>query len=155
MFRLQERRIHFGEIWLKGGTGALFVEALHRNIRDALSGESYGELENMRDRFMLHLNEKSDLGSILGKLGYVFGISWFAPVAIVDNSMPDIVKCAKKIVEPGSTIRVVAHRSLKSVDFSSKDIVDALSRSANTIGFDFDKNAKKKLYINVTELRHR
>jgi thiamine biosynthesis protein ThiI len=150
VFEYKEVVIHFGEIWLKGRNRTFFVNALHRNIRDALSGESYDSLEDMRDRFMLHLNEKSSMRSILDKLGHVFGISWFAPVAVVKNSISDIAECAKLIVEPGSTVRIVAHRSLKSVDFSSKDIVDSLLGRAKRLKFELDKKARKRLYVNVT-----
>ena len=100
--------------------------------------------------FMLHLNEKSNVRSILNKLGYVFGISWFAPVAITKNDISDIVECAGKIVEPGSTVRIIAHRSLKRVNFSSKDIVDTLISNSKKLKFELDKNARKKLYVNVT-----
>ena len=150
MFDYNEIVIHFGEIWLKGENRRFFVNALYRNIRDALSGESYDSLENMRDRFVLHLNGKSSMRPILDKLGHVFGISWFAPVAVVKNSIPDIVECAGMIVEPGSTVRVVAHRSLKSVGFSSKDIVEALIDRAKKLKFGLDKKARKRLYVNVT-----
>ncbi len=150
MFNYKEVVIHFGEIWLKGENRRFFVNALYRNVRDALLEEKYDSLENMRDRFMLHLNEKSDMHSILGKLGYVFGISWFAPVAVTKNSIADIVECAREIIEPGSTVRIVAHRSLKSVNFSSKDIVDTLLDRAKKLKFDMDKKARKRLYVNVT-----
>jgi thiamine biosynthesis protein ThiI len=150
MFEYKEIVIRFGEIWLKGKNRMNFVNALHKNITIALEGESYDRLECVRDRMMLHLNGKSDMESILGRLGCVFGISWFAPVAVAENSIPDIVKCANRIVEPKAAVRIVAHRSLKSIGFSSNDIVNAFI-AAKGLKFSLDKDAKRKLYVTVTD----
>ncbi len=143
--------IGFGELWLKGRNRRSFIEALHRNIRAALEGESYERLENVRDRFVLHLDDGSDTRSVLRKLGLVFGISWYAPVVMARNDIASIAKCAGGIVEPGSEVRIVAHRSMKRVGFSSQDIVNALIGRSKRLGFGMDKHARRKLYITVTE----
>ncbi len=145
--------IHFGELWLKGRNRSAFIGALRANVDSALAGERGIRLEHGGDRFMLYLGNGSDTASILGKLGRVFGISWFSPVTFADNDIDGIVEAAKGVVQPSATVRVVANRSFKGVGFTSSDIVGAFVKRAGELPFGFDKNAKSKLFVNVTRGR--
>lgn len=143
--------IHFGEIWLKGRNRHSFISILRSNIAEALNGERYSKLEDRRDRFFLVLNEDSDMESIMGKLSHIFGISWFAPVVTAKNSMTSILDAAKRMLGPDDTVRIVPHRSVKNLDFSSVDVVSHFIKNSNSLGFTIDKNAKDELYINITK----
>ena len=142
--------IHFGEIWLKGRNRHTFTSLLTRNIKDALRPESYS-LENNRDRIMIYLNKNSDIGSILIKLGHVFGISWFAPVEIARNDIGSMMEASKNFFGKGDNVRIEAHRSTKSVPFDSTEIVTHFIKNAKRLPFSLDAKSDKILHINVTE----
>ncbi len=143
--------IHFGEIWLKGGNRNSFVWRLYENIKEALRGERYARLENARDRFFLLLDGSSDIKSINSKLSKVFGISWFAPVVLSKNSMGDILKVSNSILGKKDTVRIVPHRSIKSLDFNSNDVVTYFIKNSKKLNFNIDKDARKDLNINITK----
>jgi thiamine biosynthesis protein ThiI len=145
--------IHFGEMWLKGRNRGSFVNRLYSNIQWALSMEDYDNLVKSRDRFLLMLNAKSDVGSILGRVSKVFGISWFAPVAFAKNDIPSILKISSEVARRsgGKSVRVEASRSYKKVPFTSPDIVGAFLRRKEKLGFVPDRDSDNILYINVTQ----
>ena len=143
--------IHFGEIWLKGKNRSSFINRLLGNVKLALEGERYSELANERDRFMLYLNDDSDIGSITGKLRYVFGVEWFAPVVFAENDIGSIISTAKKLLKKGDKVKVVAHRSYKELDFTSTDVVSAFIKRAGSLPFMIDKEARSHLFINATK----
>ncbi len=147
--------IHFGEIWLKGGNRRQFIQRLYNNIGAALKREDYDELENDRDRFLLHLNKKSDYDSIGKKLSKVFGISWFGGCITVKSSFGDIVDTIIK-VSKGRCVRLDVHRSDKSLPFKSYEVVSHLIKLSKKrkIALDVDsddvvyvKAAAKKTYV--------
>lgn len=143
--------MHFGEIWLKGKNRSSFISLLFSNVKRALYGESYLRLENDRDHFTLYLADSSNLESILDKLRYVFGLEWFAPVIFADNDIKSIVDAAKGLVKKGDKVRIVAHRSNKSTEFNSMDIVSAFIKGSASLPFRIDKEAEAELFVNVTD----
>lgn len=143
--------IHFGELWLKGRNRGVFIKRLYHNIRAALKDEKYGKLENARDRFILHLSKDSDIGSIKKRLACAYGISWFAPAAISENRLDDIVAAVARPFGKGDTVRVVAHRSYKELPFNSKDIVSELLKKKKSFDFTLDKKGEKEVFVNVTK----
>ncbi|MDE1868880.1 MAG: tRNA 4-thiouridine(8) synthase ThiI [Candidatus Micrarchaeota archaeon] len=142
--------IHFGEIWLRGKNRGSFIDQLHANIRKALADERYLRLTKKRDRFVLQLSKGSDMESISNKLRNVFGISWFAPVAVAKNNLKSIEATANSMLAKKDTVRIVASRTDKSTKFNSPAIVTHFIK-AKKLKFNIDKNAKKTLWINVTE----
>ena len=142
--------IHFGEIWLKGKNRNDFVGRLYANVRAALKEERYSRLVNARDRFIVELEKGSDIDSICGRLGKVFGISWFAPVAKTQNSLSAIIKTANKLLGKRERVRIVAHRSFKGTKFNSRDIVSAFIKGSDKLNFKIDKDAEQSLFISVT-----
>ncbi len=141
--------IHFGELWLKGRNRPAFLKQLYGNIEVALRGQKYKKLENARDRFVLHLDRRSDVGEIERRLSKVFGIAWFAPAVITTNRMTDVVKAARALPQKGDTIRIVAHRSFKGTQYNSADIVHWFITHQKSLRFKIDKGSERELYINV------
>ncbi|MGI0100562.1 MAG: tRNA uracil 4-sulfurtransferase ThiI [Candidatus Micrarchaeaceae archaeon] len=140
--------IHFGEIWLKGKNRNDFINRLYGNVELALRGESYGDLRNMRDRFYLTLNSDSDIASMERKLSRVFGINRFSPVMATDNDLDKMVDASNKLLKAGDKVRIVPHRSVKTLDFDSRGIVSHFIENKEKLGFEIDKDAGKELYIN-------
>lgn len=143
--------IHFGEIWLKGRNRGSFVRTLYDNVRLALNEESYSELRNLRDRFFLVFNSDSNLRSMEKKLSRVFGIGRFSPVITCENDLDSMVKAANRLLRKSDVVRIVPHRSVKSLKFDSKDVVSHFIKSTKKLNFNIDKNAKRDLYINATK----
>lgn len=143
--------IHFGELWLKGRNRGAFIKKLYHNIRAALREEKYGELENARDRFILHLSGDSNIEAIKEKLSFVFGISWFGPVIISGNKLDEIVAAVASHFGKGDIVRVVAHRSYKQLPFTSQDIVGELLKKKKSFDFTLDKKAEREVFVNVTK----
>jgi len=142
--------IHFGEIWLKGRNRPTFIKKLYNNIILSLKDEKFVKLENRRDRFLLTLNDESNIDSICNKLKYVFGISWFAPVVISSNNIDAIINAANTLMNKNKNVKIIASRSFKKFKLNSYEIVSEFIKRKNKLSFSIDKEGKKTLYINVT-----
>jgi thiamine biosynthesis protein ThiI len=143
--------IHFGEIWLKGKNRNVFVRKLYDNIEHALRKEGYAKLEDHRDRFFLVFDKGSDMRSIEKKLSNVFGVSWFAPVIISDNDLSGMLDAANRLLGKNDTVRIVPHRSVKSLSFNSSEIVSYFINNSKKLNFKIDKDAENDMHINATK----
>ena len=135
----------------KGYYGRAGVQVYSDTLRRALREEKYGELENARDRFILHLSGDSNIEAIKEKLSFVFGISWFGPVIISGNKLDEIVAAVASHFGKGDIVRVVAHRSYKQLPFTSQDIVGELLKKKKSFDFTLDKKAEREVFVNVTK----
>ncbi len=146
--------LHYGEIWLRGKNRPAFISMLMRNVKRALDGETYSSVVNTGDRLLVKLSADSSISSILSRLGYVFGISWYAPSALVRSSLASIIKNADLLAGASgiSSLKIVAHRSVKNTRFDSKAIVSAFLKNSGKLHFTPDKYASDKLFINVTKI---
>jgi thiamine biosynthesis protein ThiI len=140
--------IHFGEIWLKGGNRRMFIQKLYSNIEDALRQEHYEKLENDRDRFLLHLDKKSNYKTISDKLSKVFGISWFGGCTTVKSTFKDIV-AAVVTVSKGRCVRIEAHRSDKSLPFKSFEVISELIKLSKKKKISIDVDSDDTVYVNA------
>jgi tRNA uracil 4-sulfurtransferase len=143
--------IHFGEIWLKGRNRGSFIRTLYSNIELALKDEDYDKLDNLRDRFFLLFDKNSDIESIKGKLSKIFGISRFSPVITTGNSLDEMLKAANKLLGKKDKVRIVPHRSVKTVSFNSTDIVSYFIKNTKKLNFKIGKDAEKDLFINASK----
>ena len=149
MYKYEHAVVHFGELWLKGRNREAFIRCLVSNIRTSLDGTG-ASIERMRDRLMVNVAEPAGMDEVLSRLGHVFGISWYAPVAIARRNADDAIAMAARLVDKGAKIRLEAHRSDKSVPFTSKDLVGEFLRRKNELQFTLDKDAKDTLFIEIT-----
>jgi tRNA uracil 4-sulfurtransferase len=143
--------IHFGEVWLKGKNRDYFVSKLYDNIVIALEDEKYEKLQHMRDRFFLIFSKSSDMKSIEEKLSKVFGVSRFSPVITSENNLEDILKQANKLLTKKDKVRIVPHRSVKTLSFNSSEIVTYFIKNTKKLNFEIDKDSDKDLYINTSK----
>lgn len=143
--------MHYGEIGVKGRNKGMFVGRLYKNIKATLSGESYESLENMRDRLLLRLNGDSDVESMIKKLGYVFGLAWYAPAYLERNDAKRIVERLSSMAKGMAAVKVVAHRTYKDVNFTSGEIVSEFIKAAAKRKLNADKDADHKLFVSVTK----
>ncbi|MGC8651920.1 MAG: tRNA uracil 4-sulfurtransferase ThiI [Candidatus Micrarchaeia archaeon] len=146
--------IHYGEIWLRGKNRPVFINALSSNITRKLSTEAYAGLVNAGDRLLVKLDARSDISSMLSKLSFVFGISWYAPAVLSRNRLAEMMKKADALARASGigALKIVAHRSIKSTRFDSNAIVGMFLKNSGKLSFLPDKYANDKLYINVTKV---
>ncbi len=142
--------VYFGELWLKGKNRPNFIKMLKNNILDSISGLNYKEFVPIRDRFLIYIDSSSDTDRILEKLGYVFGISKFIKGVITENSIDSILEAAKHLCnKEAGPFKISAHRTDKSLKFTSDDIVSAFIRQDK---IEVSKDSDKTLFINPTNI---
>ncbi len=141
--------VHFGEIWLKGRNRGAFIQRLIRNIGKNLHGLS-PRIKDERDRLVLYFKSSKDFSEALGRLQYVFGISWFGPIKIAKNEPGEILKAANSMLSKKDIVRIEASRSYKGVPFDSGGLVSLFLKSKKR-KFDVDLNSAQILNINVTK----
>ena len=149
MYSYEHAVAHFGELWLKGRNREAFILRLVSNMRSALNGTD-ATVERMRDRLMVHVPRPAGMSDVLERLGHVFGVSWYAPVAIARTDFDDAVALASRLVSKGAKVRLEVHRSDKSAPFTSGDLVGEFLRRKDSLPFVLDRDAKSTLFIEVT-----
>ena len=153
MFLKQEKSvvIHFGEIWLKGRNRGNFVKQLYQNIKSSLSNQEYESVENARDRFIVHLNKKSDVESIKNALSRIFGISWFGETIRIGTKPKQIMDTVAKLYNKGDTVRIVVNRSYKGLPYNSQELTGMFLKNKKKFKFILDKDSDRELIINLTK----
>ncbi len=141
--------VHYGELWLKGRNRNVFIERLKGNIKEALEGCGTRMMDE-RDRIVLKFKDEKKLDDALKRLGFIPGISWFAPMMMAKNSLSSIIKTANGMLGKNNTVRIAAKRSYKGTNFNSYEIVSAFIKKSKSLRFKIDKDAKKELLVSVT-----
>ena len=145
--------IHFGEISIKGNNKPDFTKRLYANIKQMLEGIEYEKFEILRDRFVLYPKNNEGYARSLERLGRVFGLSWYAPALISKSNIDSIIRNSKKIIGNEETVKIIAHRSYKELDFTSTELIGEFINREKELRFSIDKNSNSKLYINITRER--
>ena len=69
--------IHYAEVGLKGKNRIFFEKRLANNIKIALRGTGYAEVERLHDRILVHLGQDANITEIKKRLYQVMGIAHF------------------------------------------------------------------------------
>ena len=115
--------VHYHEIALKGRNRGYFEHRLVRNLREALHGCTYDDIDVLSGRFLVRTPEHPD-GELLERVGRTFGVAAFAPCLVVTAAVPEIIEAALDLAQACDfeTFAVAARRATKELPFSSKDI---------------------------------
>ncbi|MFV8401147.1 tRNA uracil 4-sulfurtransferase ThiI [Mycoplasma sp. 005V] len=106
--------IRYGELVLKKKNRKTFINTLANNIKHIVGEAPQVEFDRMYLSYSEHNMEK---------LNYVFGISSFSPVAVVDNDIEVFKTTALKLVKPDTkTFKIAARRNYKQFQYSSDQI---------------------------------
>lgn len=97
--------VHYGEVGLKGKNRVFFEKRLVNNIKLALRGTGYAEVERLHDRILVHLGQDANTTEIKRRLQQVMGIAYFE---LSCRTEPDI-----------TAIKEVALRQLQNVCYES------------------------------------
>lgn len=144
--------VHYGEIGVRKRNRGDFVRALRNNVVATLRGQEYKEVQNINDRLIVRLSGKSKIEPIMERISCVFGVSWYAPAMITQNSLKKITAGIISMVKASeSPRRLVANRSFKEVPFTSDGIVHEVLVKRAKLKLKIDKDSKSPILINVTK----
>ncbi|WP_406615944.1 tRNA uracil 4-sulfurtransferase ThiI [Mycoplasmopsis hyopharyngis] len=106
--------IRYGELVLKKKNRNTFTTILANNIKAILNTKPEVEF----DRMFVDYSEDH-----LNKLMYVFGISSFSPVAVIDKDIEQVKEqCLKMVDKNTKTFKISTHRNDKSFSLNSNQI---------------------------------
>ncbi|WP_435128607.1 tRNA uracil 4-sulfurtransferase ThiI [Mycoplasma sp. 6243] len=110
--------IRYGELVLKKGNRKLFINQLSNNITHIVGIKPDVEF----DRMYLPYSEEN-----IKKLNYVFGISSYSPVLVVENSLEAFKEVSLKLLKPDSkTFKIEARRNNKKFEYNSAQLNNLL-----------------------------
>ena len=117
--------VHYSEVALKGNNRPEFVRALRRDIRRSLHGIEH-TCTLSEGRFLVRT--EADEGEVGKRLGRVFGVSWYAPVATVSQDYSAILSAVLSSAKGtgARTFRIVSRRTDKSFSMTSGQLASAL-----------------------------
>ncbi|VEU74422.1 Probable tRNA sulfurtransferase [Mycoplasmopsis citelli] len=106
--------IRYGELVLKKKNRKQFIEKLSNNIFKITGSKPEVEFDRM------YLNYSEEL---MDKLQYVFGISSYSPVVVVENDFEKLKQAALLLVKKTSkTFKIAARRNYKKFEYKSDQI---------------------------------
>ncbi|SYV96768.1 Probable tRNA sulfurtransferase [Mycoplasmopsis edwardii] len=106
--------IRYGELVLKKKNRKTFINHLTNNITHIVGEKPQVEF----DRMYINYSEEN-----LRKLNYVFGISSYSPVVVVDNDIEEFKKTVVSLINPETkTFKISARRNFKAFQYSSDEI---------------------------------
>ena len=114
--------LRYGEIHLKGNNRHFFENALLKNIKSTLNGETF-KLQHISGRYLITDYDEKREYAIIQKLVCVFGLHSISPAVVVENEPELILAECKKISVTGK-FRVTTRRAskifpIKSMQFSA------------------------------------
>lgn len=106
--------IRYGELVLKKKNRNTFTTILANNIKTILNTKPEVEF----DRMFIDYSEE-----YLNKLMYVFGISSFSPVVVIEKNIEQVKEqCLKMVDKNAKTFKISTHRNDKSFGLNSSQI---------------------------------
>jgi thiamine biosynthesis protein ThiI len=116
---------HYSEVALKGNNRPEFVRALRRGINRSLSGLEHS-VAYSEGRFIV--DAEAGEGELVGRLSKVFGISWFAPVKVVAEGYPEILRevLSTSASSGARTFKVAVRRADKAFPLGSQELATRL-----------------------------
>ncbi|TNK92912.1 tRNA 4-thiouridine(8) synthase ThiI, partial [Mycoplasmopsis pullorum] len=106
--------IRYAELVLKGKNRSNFINQLERNIKKIVQVQP----ETGFDRMYIPYSEQN-----LEKLNYIFGISSFSPVYVVDSKIEKIEQAVLNSLEKDSkTFKIAARRNDKKFELTSDEL---------------------------------
>ncbi len=144
--------VHFGELWLRGKNRGQYIKRLACNISSSLSGLDFS-IATKYDRLLISI--KSDqVAEAKKRLGSVFGISNYELAYTAEPSIESIVNASIGLAESANakSIKIIAHRSDKTLGFDSNTITEQIAKKAESVGIlPVLHGFELPIYVNVTK----
>lgn len=115
--------VHYHEIGLKGRNRGFFERHLVRNLEGALQGCDYDSVEVITGRLLVHTPHEPG-AELLARIGTVFGVASFAPVAITKADIEAMTYATLDMLSARSfgTFAIAARRATKELPITSRQI---------------------------------
>ena len=116
--------VHYGEVGLKGKNRSFFENRLVRNIRQAIEGTEYADVQRIYGRIIVTLGATSDIPEIQRRLGTVMGIAHFELCRVTEQNMEAIKDGALEWIRGREfqTLKVETRRANKNFPLTSPKI---------------------------------
>ncbi|MFQ6042369.1 MAG: tRNA uracil 4-sulfurtransferase ThiI [Candidatus Poribacteria bacterium] len=116
--------VHYSEIGLKGKNRAFFEKSLINNLRKALRGTGYANVQRISGRLLVELEKNSDLSEIQNRLTKVFGISNYALAYASQQNITNLQSDALRLIQECDfqTFKVDTKRSKKDFPLTSPEV---------------------------------
>ena len=116
--------VHYAEVGLKGKNRSFFENRLVRNIRQALEGTEFVDVQRIYGRILVRLEESSDIHEIQRRLGTVMGIAHFEHCRVTEQNMEAIKNGALEWIRGREfqTLKVETKRANKLFPLTSPEI---------------------------------
>lgn len=116
--------VHYAEVGLKGKNRVFFEKRLVNNIKLALRGTGYAEVERLHDRILVHLGQNADITEVKRRLQQVMGIAYFEFACRTERDMGAIKEAALQQIQNGSyeSLKVETRRTDKTFPLTSPQV---------------------------------
>ena len=116
--------VHYAEVGLKGKNRIFFEKRLVSNIKIALRGTGYAEVERLHDRILVRLEKSANVPEIKKRLQQVMGIAYFEFACTTETDITAIKETALKQIQGKTyeTLKVETRRTDKSFPLTSPQI---------------------------------
>ena len=116
--------IHYAEVGLKGKNRIFFEKRLANNIKLALRGTGYAEVERLHDRILVHLGQHANITEIKKRLHRVMGIAHFEISCRTEPDITAIKTAALKQIQRRSyeSLKVETRRADKTFPLTSPQV---------------------------------
>ena len=116
--------VHYAEVGLKGKNRIFFEKRLVSNIKIALRGTGYAEVERLHDRILVRLEKNADIPKIKKRLQQVMGIAYFELACTTERDMTAIKETAVQQIQGRTfeSLKVETRRTDKTFPLTSPQI---------------------------------
>ena len=120
--------VHYAEVGLKGKNRVFFEKRLVSNIKVALRGTGYAEVERLHDRILVRLEKNADIPKIKKRLQQVMGIAYFELACATERDMTAIKETALQQIQGRTfeSLKVETRRTDKTFPLTSPQISAAV-----------------------------
>ena len=116
--------VHYAEVGLKGKNRVFFEKRLVNNIKLALRGTGYAEVERLHDRILVHLGQSTDITEVKRRLRQVMGIAHFELSCRTEREITAIKAAALRQIQNGcyASLKVETRRTDKTFPLTSPQV---------------------------------
>jgi len=116
--------VHYAEVGLKGKNRVFFEKRLVNNIKLALRGTGYAEVERLHDRILVHLGHSTDIREVKRRLQQVMGIAYFELACRTERDITAIKAAALQQIQDDcyESFKVETRRTDKTFPLTSPQV---------------------------------
>ncbi len=114
--------LHYHEIWLKGGNKRFFQSRLVAAVKHSLEDLSPCPLEIVLDRLLVPVPDESLLPLMVERLQRVFGLAYIGLAWEVAGGMPELARCACRVMEQINPRSFAVRAKIADHDFGANSM---------------------------------